>query len=126
MVKSTKPRTTKTPAKDTTDPKPVKSKKVKAQPQPERVHFDVFSKSRGYLCSAPNEDAAYKALNDLFRENERFWRRARSEGKKSRHFDCYALARQGTQSRLIELTFDAERDESERDTYEDVIEKEQA
>lgn len=124
MVKSIKSTKPKTPAKDIKESKPVKSKKVKGTP--ERTHFDVFSKSRGYLCTAPSEEAAYKALNDLFRENERFWRRARSEGKKSMDFDCYAVARQGMNSRLIELTFDAERDESERDTYEDVLEKEQA
>lgn len=102
---------------DTTTPtKPVKFKKTVAV---ERTHFDVFSKSRGYLCTCPNEDETHKALQALYKENEKFWRRARSEGKKSKRFDCYALARTGLDSRLIELYF-APDEEDTSESYEDI------
>lgn len=99
-------------------------KSVKKSKNTERTFYDVYSKQRGYLCSCPTEEDAHKALHDLFKENERFWRRARSEGKKSRNFDCYAVARTGTHSRLIELMFDDNTEDDE--DYEDVVAKENA
>jgi len=97
-------------------------KKVKSVKGGERTHYDVFSRSRGYMCSCPNEAAVHEALEALFRENEKFWRRARSEGKKGKTFDCFGVARTGHTERVIELTF---RDDSDEEFYyEDV--KEQA
>jgi hypothetical protein len=94
-------------------------KSVKSTKPSERTFYNVFSKHRGYLCSCPSEFEANKALHALYRENEQFWRRARSEGKKSRDFDCYAVATTGIKTRLIELQFDAEDDEDEE--FEDVV-----
>lgn len=94
-------------------------KQVVKSDQGIRTFFNVYSKRRGYICSCPNEDATNKALQDLFYENERFWRRARSEGKKSRDFDCFALASTDGKDRLIELMFNEEEDDEEE--FEDVI-----
>lgn len=117
MVKPMHPRDPRNKAGDNTTPnKPVKFKKTVAV---ERTHYDVFSKSRGYMCSCPNEEEAHKALQSLYYENEKFWRRARSEGKKSKRFDCYALARTGLHERLIELQF-APDEEDATETYEDI------
>lgn len=107
---------------ETVATKPVKSKKsAKKATQFERTHFDVFSKSRGYLCTCMSEEAVHEALQSLYDENEKFWRRARSEGKKSKPFDCYGVARTGFKSRMIELQFTP--DEDEGDTYEDAVER---
>lgn len=95
--------------------KPVKYKKAEAVV---RTHYDVYSKSRGYLCTCPNEEDAHNALQSLYKENEKFWRRASSEGKKSKQFDCYVLARTGVHERMIELHFEYEEDTTE--TYEDI------
>jgi hypothetical protein len=105
--------------------KAVKEKKIVAEAvqkpvKQERTFYDVFSKQRGYLCSCPDEDAVHKSLYALFRENEKYWRGARSEGKKSRSFDCYGVARCGNSSRIIELMFE---EETEMDTYDDVVEQ---
>ena len=101
---------------------PEKAVKVKAaKVNPERTHFDVFSRARGYLCSCPNEDKVHESLKAMFDENERFWRRARSDGKKSKRFDCYGVARTGIHERVIELTFDTD-DGDASDSYEDIAE----
>jgi hypothetical protein len=100
------------------------AKAAKAVKPVERTHFDCFSKTRGYMCSCLNEDHAIKTLQSLYYENDRYWRQARADGKKTRPFDCYAIARTGYQERLIELQFAAEEDEGE--TYEEIAEKEMA
>jgi hypothetical protein len=99
------------------------TKKEQAEPKatPRAYTFyDVFSKQRGYLCSCIDENAVHKTLYALFRENEKYWHRDRSEGKKSRAFDCYGIARCGNSSRIIELMFE---EETETDTYDDVVEQ---
>lgn len=117
MVKPFHPRDPRSKSADpTTTNKPVKFKKTVAV---ERTHYDMYSKSRGYLCTCHNEDAAHNALQSMYYENEKFWRRARSEGKKSKQFDCYALARTGIHERLIELQF-APDEEDVTETYEDI------
>lgn len=117
MVKPMNPRDPRNKAGDNTTPnKPVKFKKTVAV---ERTHYDVFSKSRGYQCSCPNEEEAHKALQAMYYEIERSTRRARSEGKKTKRFDCYALARTGVHERLIELQF-APDEEDATETYEDI------
>jgi len=117
MVKSFHPRDPRSHVADpTTTNKPVKFKKTVAI---ERTHYDVYSKSKGYLCSCPNEDAANDALQALYYENEKSSRRVRTEGKKSKRFDCYVLARTGIQSRMIELQF-AQEEEDATETYEDI------
>ena len=108
----------------TINEKPAKLKKV--VPKADRTHFDVFSKLRGYLCTCPDEQGVHRALQALFEENEDFWRNAKGDGKKSRAFDCYGVARTGNQERIIELMFAPDEDESERDTYEDITAKENA
>jgi hypothetical protein len=103
--------------------KPVKVKAAKVNP--ERTHFDVFSRERGYLCSCPNEDKVHESLKAMFDENERFWRRARADGKKFKRFDCYGVARTGIHERVIELTFDADDGDGDgdaSDSYEDIAE----
>jgi hypothetical protein len=62
----------------------------------------------------------------MFKEIDRSTRFARSEGKKVAKFDCYGVARTGFVTRTIELMFAQEPDESERDTYEEAVEKENA
>ena len=102
-----------------------KSKKLKvSKAAPERTHFDIYSKERGYLCTCLNEDDAHRALQTLFNENEQYWRNAK-EGKKPRRFDCYCLARTGLKERLIELMF-APDEEDVTETYDDITQKEMA
>lgn len=93
---------------------------TKVNTKPAKVQYDVFSKSRGYLCSCINEDEVHRSLKALFHENERFWRNARAMGKRWKRFDCYGVATQGNSARIIELMFDAP---AEEDTYEDVVEE---
>lgn len=116
---------------DASDPiKPIKEKKVKVKAKDvpsadTRIHYDVFSKSRGYICTCPDENSVYDTLKALLRENDRFWKQAASMGKKTKAFDCYGVMRQGFKTSKIELTFAPETDGSERDTYEDVVEEAQ-
>jgi hypothetical protein len=101
-------------------PKTPKGKKEKPSAKPAaRTHYDVYSKSRGYICTCVNENALHKTLMDLYRENDRFWRQAANDGKKTKAFDCYGLARMGDVSRVINLTFAANEDDEE--TFEDAI-----
>lgn len=79
----------------------------------EKVHYDVFSKHRGYICSCSTETQTQRTLQTLFNENEKFWQHKSSTGKKTRKFDCYAIARKGNQSTLIELAFQEEEEEFE-------------
>lgn len=103
----------------TLKPKTPKGKKEKLVVKEDRTHFDVYSKSRGYICTCPSEYALRKTLMDLYKENERFWRQAASDGKKTKAFDCYGLARTGTVNRVIDLTFAPNEDEEE--TFEEAV-----
>jgi hypothetical protein len=101
---------------------PEKAVKVKAaKVNPERTHFDVFSRSGGYLCTCPSEEKLHESLNAMFKEHERATRYARSDGKKFKRFECYGVARTGIHERVIELTFDAD-DGDVSDSYEDIAE----
>ena len=59
------------------------------------INYDLFSKSRGYLCSTTNEDLARKHLADLYKEHKRYWSAAESNGDKVPNFDCSCICRQG-------------------------------
>lgn len=78
-----------------------------------KVHYDIFSKSRGYICTATDEADARDALQDLFVENDRFWRKEQSEGKKWKRFDCYCLVRDNNKSEVLPFSFDDGSDEEE-------------
>jgi hypothetical protein len=116
MVKSSNFRDPRKVATHVTPSKPVKFKKTMVI---EKTHYDVFSKSRGYLCTSPNETEAHKALQSMYYENEKLWKHAMSDGKKTKPFDCYVLARTGSHERLIELQFAVE-EEDASETYEDI------
>lgn len=88
-----------------------KSKKVVAV---EKIHYDIWSKSRGYITTATNESTAREALESLHYENQRFWRKAMSEGKKWKRCDAYCLCRQGIRSWELPFFIEEESDEDEQ------------
>jgi hypothetical protein len=103
-----------------------KVKHVKSQAgNDNRIHYDIFSKTRGYMCTCLNEEHSLQMLNNFYKENERFWRGAISEGKAGKPFDCYVLVRQGFTTRKIELRQEDAVDNSEWDRYEDIVEENQ-
>lgn len=100
--------------------KTIKSKNK--QPIVPKTHFDIFSKTYGYVASCMNEDHANKTLQSMYYEHERFWRNARSLGKKTQSFDYYVLVRTGFITRQIHLQFEPDEDDV-TDTYEEIAEK---
>jgi hypothetical protein len=88
---------------------PTTTKKTKT----EKTHFEIFSKSRGYLCSAVDENAARDALTAMFEENQKHWLKQISEGKRWKRCDVYCLCRQGNKSWELPFFFNEEDDEEE-------------
>jgi hypothetical protein len=86
------------------------------------VKYDIFSKSRGYMCSCLSQQHAINTLEALLRENDKFWRQARSMGKKTKDFDCYCMCRQGLKSWELPFVFDTGEDEEEEFNPEEGME----
>jgi len=86
----------------------------KAIPKVDKIHYDIFSKSRGYIATALNEGCAREALESLHYENQKFWRKAMSEGKRWKRCDVYCLCRQGGKSWELPFFIEEESDEDEQ------------
>lgn len=80
-----------------------------------KIHYDIFSKSRGYITSAMDEVTARETLESLHWENQKFWRKAQSEGKRWKRCDCYCICRNGLKE--WELPFFIEEQSEEDEQY---------